>query len=208
MTEYRHPPIDDIAEQVARYVAEIIEDGATLQIDLGRIPNEALKHLKRRRNLGIHSNVITEGVLDLIKTGVITGAQKTLHPGRVVASFCLGTRELYDFIHDNPLFEFRPIEYVADPAIVARNHAMVSLSQAFAIDLTGQVCADQFQPRAGSTAASRRCRTFIVGLLGLQVANRSSAFARRPMMANAAGSGFSYCPAKVSGSRATTCTTS
>jgi len=87
VTEYRHPPIDDIAEQVARYVAEIIEDGATLQIDLGRIPNEALKHLKRRRNLGIHSNVITEGVLDLIKTGVITGAQKTLHPGRVVASF-------------------------------------------------------------------------------------------------------------------------
>jgi len=145
VTEYRHPPIDDIAEQVARYVAEIIEDGATLQIDLGRIPNEALKHLKRRRNLGIHSNVITEGVLDLIKTGVITGAQKTLHPGRVVASFCLGTRELYDFIHDNPLFEFRPIEYVADPAIVARNHAMVSLSQAFAIDLTGQVCADQFE---------------------------------------------------------------
>ena len=77
------------------YVAEIIEDGATLQIDLGRIPNEALKHLKRRRNLGTHSNVITEGVLDLIKTGVITGAQKTLHPGRVVASICLGTRELF-----------------------------------------------------------------------------------------------------------------
>jgi acyl-CoA hydrolase len=76
VTEYRHPPIDDIAEQVARYVAEIIEDGATLQIDLGRIPNEALKHLKRRRNLGIHSNVITEGVLDLIRTGVITGARR------------------------------------------------------------------------------------------------------------------------------------
>lgn len=145
VTEYRHPPIDDIAEQVARYVADIIEDGATLQIDLGRIPNEALKHLKQRRNLGIHSNVITDGVLELIKAGVVTGAQKTLHPGRVVASFCLGTRELYDFIHDNPLFEFHPIEYVADPVIVARNHAMVSLSQAFAIDLTGQVCADQFE---------------------------------------------------------------
>ncbi len=145
VTEYRHPPIDDIAEQVARYVADIIEDGATLQIDLGRIPNEALKHLKQRRNLGIHSNVITDGVLELIKAGIVTGAQKTLHPGRVVASFCLGTRELYDFIDDNPLFEFHPIEYVADPVIVARNHAMVSLSQAFAIDLTGQVCADQFE---------------------------------------------------------------
>jgi acyl-CoA hydrolase len=145
VTEYRHPPIDDIAEQVARYVADIIEDGATLQVDLGRIPNEALKHLKHRRNLGIHSNVITDGVLDLIKAGVVTGARKTLHPGRVVASFCLGTRELYDFIDDNPLFEFRPIEYVADPEIVARNNAMASLSQAFAIDLTGQVCADQFE---------------------------------------------------------------
>ena len=147
-------------------------------------------------------------MLDLIKTGVITGAQKTLHPGRVVASFCLGTRELYDFIHDNPLFEFRPIEYVADPAIVARNHAMVSLSQAFAIDLTGQVCADQFEGGFYGGAVPRRCGTFIVGLFGLQAANRSSAFARRPMMANEAGSGFSYCPAKVSDLRVTTCTTS
>ena len=108
------------------------------------IPNETLKHLHNRRDLGIHSNVITDPVLDLIEQGVITGRQKTLHPGKIVTSFCIGSRRLYEYVHDNPLFEFVPIEYVADPEVVARNYHMASLTQALVIDLTGQVCADQF----------------------------------------------------------------
>jgi acyl-CoA hydrolase/RimJ/RimL family protein N-acetyltransferase len=144
LVEYVHQPADAVAERIARYVAEIIEDGATLHVDLGRIPNETLKHRHTRRDLGIHSNVITDPILDLIQKGVITGRHKTLHPGKIVTSFCIGSHRLYEFLHDNALFEFRPIEYVADPAVVARNYKMASLTQAFAVDLTGEVCSDQF----------------------------------------------------------------
>jgi len=144
LVEYAHQPADKVTERIARYVAEIIEDGATLQVDLGRIPNETLKHLHNRRDLGIHSNVITDPIQDLIEQGVITGRHKTLHPGKIVTSTCIGSHRLYEFLHDNALFEFRPIEYVADPEVVARNYKMASLTQAFAIDLTGAVCADQF----------------------------------------------------------------
>lgn len=145
LIDYRHEPADEVAQKIARFVAEIIDDGATLHVDLGRIPNETLKHLHHRRDIGIHTNVITEPLLELIEKGVVTGRRKTIHAGKVVTSFCIGTKRLYDALHDNPLFEFHPIEYVADPSVVARNHRMVSLTQAFAIDLTGQVCADQFQ---------------------------------------------------------------
>ena len=144
LVEYAHQPADAVAERIARYVAEIIEDGATLHVDLGRIPNETLRHLHNRRDLGIHSNVITDAILDLIEQGVITGRHKTLHPGKFVTSFCIGSRRLYEYLHDNPQFEFRPIEYVADPRVVAQNHKMASLTQALVVDLTGQVCADQF----------------------------------------------------------------
>ena len=145
LVEYAHQPADAVAEQIARYVAEIIEDGATLHVDLGRIPNEILRHLHHRRDLGIHSNVITDPILDLIEQGVITGRHKTLHPGKIVTSFCIGSHRLYEFLHDNALFEFRPIEYVADAEVVAQNNKMASLTQALVIDLTGQVCADQYQ---------------------------------------------------------------
>ena len=145
--EYQHAPADEVASSIARYVAEIIEDGATLQVGLGRIPNETLKYLKNRLDLGIHSDVITDSILDLIDNGVITGRKKSQHPGKIVTSFCLGSRRLYDMIDGNPLFQFRPMEFVADVAAIARNKRMVSLTQAFAIDLTGQICTDQFQGR-------------------------------------------------------------
>lgn len=144
LVEYDHEPVDAISERIARYVAEIIEDGATIHVDLGRISNETLKHLHHRRDLGIHSNVITQPVYDLIEQGVITGRHKNLHPGKVIASFCIGTHRFYDFLRSNAMFEMRPIDYVADPVVIAGNHCMVSLTQAFAIDLSGQVCADQF----------------------------------------------------------------
>jgi acyl-CoA hydrolase/RimJ/RimL family protein N-acetyltransferase len=144
VAEYVHPKIGEIAERVARYIASIIDDGSTLQIGLGRVPNEALRYLKDRRDLGIHSDVITDGVVDLVEAGVVTGRRKSRHRERIVASYCLGTRRLYDFIDDNPRFEFLPIDQVCHPREVSDQSRMVSITQAFAIDLTGQVCVDQF----------------------------------------------------------------
>ena len=145
LIEYLHAPADAVAEQVARYVARIIDDGATLQIGLGRIPNEMLKYLGGRKDLGIHSDVITEPVVDLIESGVVTGSEKPIHRGRVVASYCMGTKRLYQFVDQNPKFAFYPIEYVCDPTILAKNSKLTSVTQAFAIDITGQICADQFE---------------------------------------------------------------
>jgi acyl-CoA hydrolase/RimJ/RimL family protein N-acetyltransferase len=140
--EYLHEPLGPAAERIARYVARIIDDGATLQIGLGRVPNEMLRFLGGHQHLGVHSDVITEPLVDLIERGVVTGARKSLHRGQVVASMAMGTRRLYDLIDGDPRFAFFPIEYVCDPAVIAANAAMVSVTQAFAIDLTGQVCAD------------------------------------------------------------------
>ena len=145
VAEYLHPQTGEIAERVARYIASIIDDGSTLQIGLGRVPNEALRHLRDRRDLGIHSDVITDGVVDLVEAGVVTGRRKTRHRDRIVASYCLGTRRLYDFVDDNPRLLFLPIDQVCNPEEVARQSRMVSITQAFAIDLTGQVCVDQFE---------------------------------------------------------------
>src|SRR6476661_5590724 len=145
VAEYLHPKIGEIAEYIARYIASIIDDGSTLQIGLGRVPNEALRHLRDRRDLGIHSDVITDGVVDLVEAGVVTGRCKTRHRDRIVASYCLGTRRLYDFVDDNPSVQLLPIDQVCHPEEVARQARMVSITQAFAIDLTGQVCVDQFE---------------------------------------------------------------
>ena len=104
-----------------------------------------LKYLKNRRALGIHSDVITDPIVNLVEQGVITGEAKTIHKGKIVASYCMGTRRLYDFINNNSLVSFYPIEYVCDPSVIAENFKMVSVTQAWSIDLMGQVCADQFE---------------------------------------------------------------
>ena len=145
VTDYHHPPTGETAEIVARYIAAMIDDGSTLQVGLGRVPNEALGHLKDRRDLGIHSDVITDAVVDLVEAGVVTGRHKTRHRERIVTSYCLGTRRLYDFVNDNPRLAFLPIDQVCDPAVIAANPRVVSITQAFAVDLTGQVCVDQFE---------------------------------------------------------------
>ncbi len=144
IAEYVHDPADKVAQQIARYVARIISDDSTLHIGLGKIPNEMLKYLYNRKNLGIHSDVITEPLVDLIQKGVITGDKKSNHRGQVVTSFCMGTRRLYKLVNNNPSFSFQPIDYICRPEILAANNKMVSISQAFAVDLMGQVCADQF----------------------------------------------------------------
>jgi acyl-CoA hydrolase len=143
--EYQHPPAGAQAmEQIARYISGIIEDGSTLQIGLGRVTNEALKHLADRQDLGIHSDCITDAIIPLLERGILTGRHKTHHRGKIVTSFAMGSRRLYDLIDRNPLFSFQPIEAVCDPHTLASQHQMVSVTQAFAVDLTGQVCADQF----------------------------------------------------------------
>jgi acyl-CoA hydrolase/RimJ/RimL family protein N-acetyltransferase len=134
VVEYLHDPADDVAEQIARYVARLVDNRSTLQVGLGRVPNQMLTHLTNRRELAIHSDVITEAVVDLVAEGVITGP--------VVTSWAMGTRRLYDLVDDDPRFAFHPVDYVCDPAIIASNEQMVSVTQAFTIDLTGQVCTE------------------------------------------------------------------
>ncbi|MDP1899829.1 MAG: GNAT family N-acetyltransferase [Rubrivivax sp.] len=143
--EYQHPELLAPAmQQIARYIGSLIDDGSTLQIGLGRVANEALKHLGDHQDLGIHSDVITEAIIPLLEKGILSGRRKTHLPGRIVTSFAMGSRRLYDLIDGNPLFSFQPIDAVCDPAMLAAQHKLVSVTQAFAIDLTGQVCADQF----------------------------------------------------------------
>jgi acyl-CoA hydrolase/RimJ/RimL family protein N-acetyltransferase len=135
--EYLHEPAGEVADQMARYVARLVEDGSTLQVGLGRVPNQMLGHLTNRRDLSIHSDIITEPVVDLVAAGVITGP--------VVTSLAMGTRRLYDLVDDDARFAFHPVEHVCDPAVVAANDRMVSVTQAFTIDLTGQVCTEHLE---------------------------------------------------------------
>jgi acyl-CoA hydrolase/RimJ/RimL family protein N-acetyltransferase len=134
VVEYLHDPVGEAAAQIARYVARLIDDRCTLQIGLGRVPNQMLTYLTNRRGLAIHSDVITEPVADLVADGVISGP--------VVTSWAMGTRRLYDLLDGDPRFAFHPVEYVCDPAVIASHERMVSVTQAFAIDLTGQVCTE------------------------------------------------------------------
>ncbi len=138
-----HPePPSPSQDQIARHIAELIPDAATLQMGIGGIPDAVLRRLTNHKNLGVHTELFSNGVMEMIEAGVITCAAKSLHPGKVVAGFVLGTRDLYRYIHDNPIFEMRPTEYVNDPFIIAQNERMVSINSALEVDLTGQVCAD------------------------------------------------------------------
>jgi acyl-CoA hydrolase/RimJ/RimL family protein N-acetyltransferase len=132
--EYVHEPADGIADLIAAYVARLIDDGSTLQVGVGRVANQMLAHLTDRRDLAIHSDVITEPIVDLIAAGVITG--------RVVTSWAMGTQRLYELVDDDERFAFHPIDYVCDLGVIAAQPRMVSVTQAFAVDLGGQVCTE------------------------------------------------------------------
>lgn len=145
LIEYQHPAQPGaVVESIARYISSIIEDGSTLQIGLGRFSNQALSYLSDRQDLGIHSDVITDAIIPLLERGILTGRRKSSHVGKIVCSFAMGSQRLYELIDRNPLFSFQPIDAVCDAWTVAQQHKMVSVTQAFAVDLTGQVCADQF----------------------------------------------------------------
>ncbi|HEX8217736.1 MAG TPA: acetyl-CoA hydrolase/transferase C-terminal domain-containing protein, partial [Chloroflexia bacterium] len=128
--------------KIAAYVAELINDGDTLQMGIGAIPDAVLGYLRDKRDLGVHSERFSDGMIDLVERGVITGARKTFMQGKIVAGFLLGTRRLYDFANDNPAIELHPVDFTNDPFIISRNENMVAINSALQVDLTGQVCAD------------------------------------------------------------------
>ncbi|HVP10111.1 MAG TPA: GNAT family N-acetyltransferase [Phycisphaerae bacterium] len=133
---------DELAERIARHIANLVEDGATLQLGIGTIPDAVLHYLGNFKDLGIHTEMFSDGIIPLIEKGVITNARKTLHRGKIVSSFVMGSRKLYDFVNNNPLVEFHPTEYTNDPFVIAQNDKMISINSAIEVDLTGQVCAD------------------------------------------------------------------
>ncbi len=137
----------EIVEQIARHIADLIPDGATMQLGIGAIPDAVLKYLYHKRDLGIHTELFSDGVIDLVNAGVLTNARKTLHPGKIVAGFLIGTQRLYDWVDDNPMIELHRTEYVNDPFVIAQNERMVAINSAIEVDLTGQVCADSIGPK-------------------------------------------------------------
>jgi acyl-CoA hydrolase len=150
LPEYSPGEITDLHRAIARNVAGMIPDGATLQMGIGGIPGAVLGFLAGRKDLGIHTELFSDGVVELIRAGVINGEKKTLHPRKVIAGFALGSQALFDFLDSNPIFEFHPTAYVNDPFVIAQNDRMVAINSAIEVDLTGQVCSDSL----GSTLYS------------------------------------------------------
>jgi acetyl-CoA hydrolase len=138
---------DPVSQQIAGYIADLIPDGATMQMGIGAIPDAVLNYLDNKKDLGIHSEMFSDGVVRLVEKGVINNSRKTLLPGKIVAGFILGTQKLYRWAHDNPLCEFRRQEYVNDPFVIAQNERQVAINSAIEVDLTGQVCADSIGPK-------------------------------------------------------------
>ncbi len=137
----------ELMQKIAENVAELIPDGATMQMGIGAIPDAVLKYLYGKKDLGVHTELFSDGVIDLVEAGVITNSRKTLHPGKIVAGFVIGTRRLYQWVDDNPLIELHPTEYVNDPFVIAQNERQVAINSAIEVDLTGQVCADSIGPK-------------------------------------------------------------
>jgi acyl-CoA hydrolase len=140
-------PVTDVHRAIARHAASLVEDGSCVQFGIGAIPSAIPLFLSDRRHLGVHSETLTESAIPLLDAGVITGSRKQIDRHKIVIGFVLGTREWYQYVDDNPLFEFRPSGYVNDPWIIAQNDNVVSINSAIEIDLTGQVCSDSIGPR-------------------------------------------------------------
>jgi 4-hydroxybutyrate CoA-transferase len=146
-----HPEtITSIHRRIAQNVASLIPDGATLQLGIGGIPDAVLSFLGSKNDLGIHSEMISDGVIPLIEDGVINGRVKTIHRGKAVLGFVLGSRRLFDFLNENVMFEYHPIRYTNDPFVIAQNARMIAINSAIEVDISGQVCADSIGSRAYS----------------------------------------------------------
>ncbi len=138
---------DPSVDTIARYIAELIPDGATMQLGIGAIPDAVLKYLYDKKDLGIHTELFSDGVIDLVDAGVLTGARKSIHPYKIISGFIIGSRKLYQWADDNPLIELHRTEYVNDPFVIAQNERQVAVNSAIEVDLTGQVCADSIGPK-------------------------------------------------------------
>ena len=141
LVESAPPVIGEVEQKIGKYCASLIEDGATLQLGIGAIPDAVLAELKDKKHLGIHSEMIADGVIDLVEAGAIDCSEKTLDPGKMVVTFLMGTKRLYDFANNNPMLEPKPVEYVNDTQIIEKNNKMVSINSALQVDFMGQVVA-------------------------------------------------------------------
>lgn len=142
LIELKRGELTEEEKAIGRHCASLIPDGATLQLGIGSLPDAVLLSLVDKKDLGIHSEMFSDGVMELVRAGVVTGKRKTLHPEKMVATFIMGSRELYDFVDDNPAVYMAPVEYVNDPAVIAQNDRMVSINSCVQVDLMGQVCAE------------------------------------------------------------------
>ncbi|MEW6526073.1 MAG: GNAT family N-acetyltransferase [Spirochaetota bacterium] len=140
--EFTTKASDEISNRIGKYVSLIIQDGDTIQVGYGRMPNAILKHLITKKNLGVHTELLTDGIVELMKAGVITNSEKTVDRGKTIASFCMGTQSTYEYIHDNPSIEFKTIDYTNNPLIIAQQRRMTAINAALQIDLTGQATAE------------------------------------------------------------------
>ncbi len=147
LVEHRPAPETAVEARIGELVAGLVEDGSTLQMGIGGIPDAVLARLHGKHDLGIHTEMFSDGVVDLVEAGVITNRLKTVSPGRIVTSFINGTRRLFDFVHDNPLVAFHPCDWTNDTSVIRRNPKVVAINSAIQIDLTGQVCADSIGHR-------------------------------------------------------------
>ncbi len=142
LLEYEMEVPDEISHQIGKYVARLVEDGATIQVGYGKIPNAILKNLKGKRHLGVHTELVSDGIVELMKEGVIDNTKKAIDRNKTVATFCMGKRETYEYLSDNPAIEFRPVEYTNSPMVIAQNSKMTAINTALEIDLTGQATAE------------------------------------------------------------------
>ncbi len=147
LLEHPAEPSTEVERHIGEYVADLIEDGSTLQLGIGGVPNAVLAALRDKRDLGIHTEMFSDGVMELVEAGIVNGEAKTLHTGKIVACFIMGTQQLYRWVDDNPFVEMHPADYTNDTAIIRRNAKMVAINSAIQIDLTGQVCADSIGTR-------------------------------------------------------------
>jgi GNAT superfamily N-acetyltransferase len=139
---YEPTVVDDIAQRIGKYVARIVEDGDTIQVGYGSLPNAIMSNLGGKKHLGVHTELLSDGIANLMRAGVVDNSLKTIDRGKTIATFCMGSRHTYDYIHDNPAIEFKPIDYTNNPLTIARNENMVAINSALQIDLTGQSTAE------------------------------------------------------------------
>lgn len=138
---------DEVVDKIASHISELIPDGATVQMGIGAIPDAVMQYLYDKKDLGIHTEMFSDGVIDLVNAGIITNSRKSIQTGKITAGFVIGSKRLYEWVDNNPIIDFHPTEYVNDPFVIAQNDRQVSINSAIEIDLTGQVCADSIGPK-------------------------------------------------------------